>query len=71
MVSDIPVICGSLTVASTHSSIMVGYSNEIIETGSSVGVDQKLRHVQISGERERERERKTCMCHIYTSEMRP
>ncbi len=38
----------NLTVASTHPAIVVGHSNEVIATGSSVWVDQELRHVQVS-----------------------
>ncbi len=38
----------NLTVASTHPAIVVGHSDEVVATGSSVGVDQELRHVQVS-----------------------
>lgn len=38
----------NLTVASTHPAIVVGHSNEVVATGTGVGVDQELRHVQVS-----------------------
>lgn len=38
----------NLTVASTHPAIVVGHGNEVVATGPGVGVDQELRHVQVS-----------------------
>lgn len=35
-------------MASTHPAIVVGHSDEVIATGSGVGIDQELRHVQFS-----------------------
>ena len=35
-------------MASTHPSVVVGHSDEIIATGPSVGVDEELRHIQVS-----------------------
>lgn len=44
-----PVMCVvNLTVASTHPAVVVGHSNEVIATGPRVGVDEELRHVQVS-----------------------
>lgn len=40
-----------LTVASSHSSIVVGHSNEVVHVGPGLGVANKLRHVQVSGGR--------------------
>lgn len=35
-------------MASTHPSVVVGHGDEIIATGPSVGVDEELRHIQVS-----------------------
>lgn len=37
-----------LTVTSSHSSVVVGHSNEVVNVGPSFGVTNKLRHVQVS-----------------------
>lgn len=50
-----------LTVTSSHSSIVVGHSNEVINVGPSLGVTHKLRHVQVSEKNER-KNKKTNTC---------
>lgn len=36
-------------MAASHSSVVIGHSDEVIATGTSVGVDEELGHVQITG----------------------
>lgn len=35
-------------MSSAHPAIMVGYCDEVIATRPSIGIDQELRHVQVS-----------------------
>lgn len=43
-----PGIKKGLTVTSSHPSIVVGHSNEVVNVGPSFGVANKLGHVQVS-----------------------